>query len=146
MNSNKTRKNKRHNISSNNQSFKREIVIKFIEILNMVKIYHWKTYSYATHKATDELYAKLNENIDSFIEVLLGKSEDRIDLSNVKSIKFKDFNSVHEFKKEINYFKKYLISLSRRPELKTEANADLFTIRDEILASLNQFLYLLTFK
>jgi DNA-binding ferritin-like protein len=52
-------------------SFEKETVIKFLSLLNTVKIYHWKTYSYATHKATDELYSKLNENIDRFMEVLL---------------------------------------------------------------------------
>jgi len=128
------------------QSFDKEIVIKFIEILNTVKIYHWKTYSYATHKATDELYEKLNKNIDSFIEVLLGKGRNRIDLLNVKSIRFSDFRGIEEFKQEINRFKEYLISLSERKELKSMANYDLFTIRDDILADLNQFLYLLTFN
>jgi DNA-binding ferritin-like protein len=129
-----------------NQSFDKEIVIKFIEILNTVKIYHWKTYSYATHKATDELYEKLNKNIDSFIEVLLGKGGNRIDLLNVKSIRFSDFRGIEEFKREINRFKEYLISLSERKELKSMANYDLFTIRDDILADFNQFLYLLTFN
>ena len=128
------------------QSFDKEIVIKFIEMLNMVKIYHWKTHSYATHKATDELYEKLNKNIDSFIEVLLGKGGNRIDLLNVKSIRFSDFRGVEEFKRELNRFKEYLISLSERKELKSMANYDLFTIRDDILADLNQFLYLLTFN
>ena len=31
------------------------IVCVFLEMLNMVKLYHWKTYSFSTHKATDEL-------------------------------------------------------------------------------------------
>ena len=44
----------------------------------MVKLYHWKTRSYAQHQATDELYLKLNKHIDSFVEVLLGKDERRI--------------------------------------------------------------------
>ena len=41
----------------------------FLEMLNTVKLYHWKTYSYATHEATDKLYKELNEYIDEFIEV-----------------------------------------------------------------------------
>jgi hypothetical protein len=128
------------------QKFMREITLQFIEMLNLVKIYHWKTYSYATHKATDELYSKLNENIDSFIEVLLGKNDTRIDLSGVRSIPFQDFQSVTDFKREIMRFKNYLVELNHRPELKSMANYDLFTIRDDILANINQFLYLLTFN
>jgi hypothetical protein len=52
----------------------------------MIKLYHWGTLSYATHKATDDLYAKLNVNIDSFVEVMIGKDGKRIDLSHNKSI------------------------------------------------------------
>ena len=37
---------------------KTNIVETFMGILNMVKLYHWKTYSYAKHQATDELYMK----------------------------------------------------------------------------------------
>ena len=40
------------------------IVKKFLEMLNMVKLYHWKTRSYSQHKATDELYDRLNKHID----------------------------------------------------------------------------------
>ena len=56
------------------------IIVKFLETLNLVKLYHWKTRSYAIHKATDELYTKLNLHIDSFVEVLLGKQGNRINL------------------------------------------------------------------
>ena len=43
-------------------NFQEEITCKFLEMLIMVKLYHWKTYSYAQHKATDELYTNLNLN------------------------------------------------------------------------------------
>ena len=39
------------------------IVLMFLRMLNTVKLYHWKTFSYAQHKATDELYASLNTHI-----------------------------------------------------------------------------------
>jgi len=52
------------------RSFKKSHIIRvFLEMLNVIKIYHWKTRSYAQHKATDELYGRLNENIDKFIEI-----------------------------------------------------------------------------
>ena len=127
-------------------SFEQNIVIKFLEILNMIKLYHWKTYSYATHKATDELNDKLHGNVDSFIEVLLGKRGDRINLTHVKHIALKDFSSVEKFKKEIESFKEYLVGLDHHKALKTMSNSDLYNIRDEMLSNLNQFLYLLTFK
>ena len=148
---NATRKNKNiiyRNYGKNKDliDFEKEIVLKFIEILNTVKIYHWKTYSYATHKATDELYSQLNENIDRFMEVLLGKQGDRINLANVKTIPFKDFISLEQMKREIDNFKSYLVELNENKGMKAMSNYDLFTIRDEILANLNQFLYLTTFQ
>ena len=131
---------------SNLQKTEQHIVVKFLEILNTVKLYHWKTHSYATHKATDELYSKLNENIDSFVEVLLGKTGDRVNLTRIKNISLKDYTSTEELKREINHFKGFLIDLNNNPALKTMSNSDLFNIRDEILGNLNQFLYLLTFN
>ena len=115
----------------------------FLEILLMIKLFHWKTSSYATHKATDELYSSLNENIDKFIEVLLGKSGTRIDLTNIKTISLIDLNSQEQLKSKINYFKHYLNKLTNNTKMNS---SDLLNIRDEILADLNQFLYLLTFK
>ena len=139
----KTRKN---NQGKSLQKFEQEVVIKFLEMLNLIKLYHWKTHSYATHKATDDLNSKLHENVDSFIEILLGKRGDRINLRHVKHISLKDFNSVSEFKREMEKFKGYLVNLDNEPALKTMSNSDLYNIRDEMLANINQFLYLLTFK
>ena len=144
-----TRRNKSSSSSSSSHaivSFQKEITIKFLEMLLMVKLFHWKTHSYATHKATDELYGKLNENTDQFIEILLGKSETRIDLMKQKSIKLIDLNSPETLKREIEAFKGYLVSLEQNPGTKSMSNTDLFNIRDEILGNLNQFLYLLTLK
>lgn len=154
----KTRRNKsngstRKNIHNDKSSasillkkFQREIVMVFLEVLLMVKLYHWKTYSYATHKATDELYTKLNEHMDRFVEILLGKTEKRTDFMNVKSIKLIDLNSAEQLKMKIDNFKGYLVNLNNNKAMKLMGNMDLLTVRDEILGDLNQFLYLLTFK
>ena len=153
---NKTRKNSssrsssRHTSRSINQNFEQHIVIKFLEILNTVKLYHWKTYTYATHQATNEFHEKLGTNIDTFVEALLGKGTgkygDRINLSKTKSIPLKDFSSIKDFKREITNFSKYLTSLNSTPLFKDPTSSDLLTIRDEILKDVNQFLYLLTFS
>jgi hypothetical protein len=136
-----TRKNR-----SGLQKFEREVVVKFLEVLNLIKLYHWKTHSYATHKATDELSSKLHDNVDSFVEVLLGKRGDRVNLLGVKHISLNDFSSVGKFKREIERFKGYLVGLNNNAALKSMSNSDLYNIRDEMLSNLNQFLYLLTFK
>ena len=127
-------------------SFQKEIAVIFLEMLLMVKLFHWKTTSYATHKATDDLYTKLNANIDSFIEILLGKSGSRIDLMSNKNIRLVDLSSQESLKKEIEAFKGYLVSLDENKAMRSMSNTDLYNIRDTILGDMNQFLYLLTFK
>jgi hypothetical protein len=132
--------------SSSMKKFKKEITVIFFEMLLMVKLFHWKTYSYATHKATDDLYSKLNEDIDKFIEILLGKTGSRIDLMGHKSISLIDLNSPEQLKSKIESFKSYLVGLTNNKGLSSMSNTDLLNIRDEILGDMNQFLYLLTFK
>ncbi len=138
----------RRNINSSTsvKKFEKEIAIKFIEILMMVKLYHWRTTSYATHKATDELYTSLNEHIDKFIEVLLGKAGNRIEVIGPKSFSLKDIDSQDKLKRLIEGFKSYLVGLNNNKTIGIMSNSDLLNIRDEILGDLNQFLYLLTFK
>ena len=132
--------------SSSIPAFQKEITIIFFEMLLMIKLYHWKTTSYATHKATDELYSKLNSNIDSFIEVLLGKSGIRTDLMSNKQIRLVDLSSPESLKREIDQFKGYLVGLNDNKTMHLMSNTDLYNIRDTILGDLNQFLYLFTFK
>ena len=139
-----TRKNVKSSSSIN--KFKKEITITFFEMLLMVKLFHWKTHSFSIHKATDELYSKLNDDIDKFIEILLGKTGSRIDLMGHKSISLIDLNSPDQLKSKIESFKSYLVGLTNNKGLSSMSNTDLLNIRDEILGDMNQFLYLLTFK
>jgi DNA-binding ferritin-like protein len=128
--------------------FQKEITVIFLEMLLMVKLYHWKTHSYATHKATDELYESLNSNIDKFIEVLLGKTGSRIDLMHHNNIHLIDLDSQEKLKSKVEKFKSYLVGLDNNKALHSDnmTNSDLFNIRDEIMGDMNKFLYLLTFK
>ena len=75
-----TRKNNKSTRAKNSRkqnpqkgNFKKEIVSMFLKMLNTTKLYHWRTYSYATHEATDNLYADLNKYVDEFVEVMMGK-------------------------------------------------------------------------
>lgn len=135
---NKTRK-KSYKISNKTSS---HIVKVFLEMLNMVKLYHWKTLSYSQHKATDELFEKLNKNIDRFIEVLIGKEERRIKMLE-KRIDLIDPSNTRDFKSRIYGYREFLIDINLFFDDKKDT--DLLSIRDEILSDINQFLYLMTF-
>ena len=121
-----------------------EIVLKFIQMLNIIKIYHWKTLSYPQHKATDELYESFNGRMDEFVETMLGKTGKRFNLSSTRSIPFYDYMNVAKFKQCIEIFKIYLVNMSNASYFKNPNNSDLLNIRDEILGDLNKFTYLLT--
>ena len=127
------------------QNFENEVTVYFFEMLLMIKLFHWKTFCYATHKATDQIYDKLNGHMDRFMEVLLGKSNVRMNLVHKKSISLLDV-SREEFMSRIMNFKSYLVNISDHPAMKSMSNVDLLTIRDELLADLNQFLYLMSLK
>jgi DNA-binding ferritin-like protein len=125
---------------SNNKTVKRRhtpvntvIIRNFLEMLQQIKLFHWNTFSYAEHKASDELYTKLNDNIDKFVEVWLGKYKTRIG-----RIHYTISSTNSTMKPSIERFKEFLLDL--------KLDNDLANIRDEIVADLNQFLYLLSLK
>lgn len=132
--------------TSSSQKFEQGMVLAFLGMLNTVKLFHWKTTSFATHKATDELYSQLNKSIDNFVEILLGKFGNRVNLTKVKSIPLCDFSTQEQFIKKVMQYKEFLVSLDTNPAMKSMSNTDLYNIRDEMLGQFNQLLYLLTFK
>lgn len=141
-NKNYTRSNR---ISTSKYSHQ-NIVTMFLQMLNTVKLYHWKTSSYAQHKATDDLYSNLNESIDSFVEIMLGKNGSRVNLTGTKSIPLMDYTDLSNFKTEVEKYKAFLTGMGNDAALNLSVNTDLMNGRDEILGQLNQFTYLLSFK
>lgn len=120
------------------------MVVYFLEMLHTIKLFHWKTTGYAIHKATDDLHSKLSDNVDSFVEIMLGKHGGRIQLQAETTLTVKDYssNAVESFKKEIEQYKEYMRGLTN--VLDASKDSDLLNIRDEMLGQLNQFSYLLT--
>lgn len=129
-----------HNLQTNAE--KSKLIVHFFEILNSIKLYHWKTKVFSQHKATDELHERLTANIDKFVEVLLGKDENRVKMVE-KNMKLMDSEGETDFKGKIFGFRAYLVDLDKM--LDEKKDSDLRNIRDEMLADVNQFLYLLTF-
>jgi DNA-binding ferritin-like protein len=118
---------------------KTHMVNTFFDMLHTIKLYHWNTKKYPEHKATDELYERLNEHIDKFVEVLLGKDASRIHHSKSHVT---PCTNTQQIKKKIHDYQEFLLHMNQ--VLDPVRDTDLLNIRDEILADLNQFLYLLT--
>lgn len=132
----KTRKNRRL-VDSSSSSKQNKITHVFLEMLLVIKLYHWKTHSYAQHKSTDELYGKLNESIDRFVETMLGRNQSRLNFQRLSFV-FPNISQSASLRKKIKGYKYFLQNL---PDM----GSDLMNIRDEILGELDQFLYLFSF-
>lgn len=140
----KTRKN-RVGSSVSQKSFD-DVLKCMLETLMSIKLYHWNTFSYSTHKATDEIYGSLSDNMDKYAEVMIGKSngEYRINMKDFKCLKVE---SIVNNKSMENKIKCLIRDLNKfHSKLKSDNYSDILNIRDEIVSDLNKFLYLLTLK
>lgn len=122
---------------------KKTIIETFLEMIVVIKLYHWKTKNYSIHKATDELLKKLDENVDHFVEILLGKCNSRLKHieQRVRNI---DIKTNDALKEKLFEYRAFLIDMNEI--FNTKYDSDLFSVRDNILGDINQFLYLLTFE
>lgn len=142
----KTRKNSAGNTpyykTKSNEKYYNYIVHQFMELLMTVKLYHWKTRSFPEHKNTDELYSNLNEHIDSFIEVMLGKRDGARIQQPLFHLNAYNYSSVKDLKRYVTKTKEELLEMNN---FFTKEDSDLLNIRDEILGDVNKFTYLLSF-
>lgn len=125
-----------------------KIMIKFLTIINQLKIYHWQTLLHPIHTATDNLYSVLSENIDKFIEILTGRQ-----IIQTKNIHYRilldDDNNTYICLNNLKDINGYLLIESIKNFLESDelnkligTSTDLGTIRDEMLTSVNQTGYL----
>lgn len=143
MKSNKSNKSTKSRTKKQRPDEK-DIVIHFLEMLNTIKLFHWKTTGYAIHKATDDVHSSLSGKVDSFVEIMLGKHGGRIQLQSQSTLTVRDYASSasDSFKQEMERYKIVLQGLSQ--SLDASKDSDLLNIRDEMLGQLNQLTYLLT--
>lgn len=120
------------------------IVTKLLTYQNQVKIFHWQTTSYSEHASLGELYDSLSESIDEFVEVFMGKYG-RIFAQNNFSLTLQNYNDVSPLT-ILTEMSNFLSNDIPKQLPNSENNSDLLNIRDEILASVNKTLYLLTLK
>ena len=113
----------------------------FFTMREQIKLYHWQTKSYPRHKSTDEVIDSLDTSIDKYVEVYMGKYG-RMKMTSRNSIihisNLSETSIIKFIKKCIAYLNTELVK-----KLK-EYDTDLVNIRDEMLAELNQLLYLFT--
>ena len=116
-----------------------EIASTLVAIQTQLRFFHWQTKSYARHQAYGGTYSAMNELIDGFVEILMGK----YGTVPAKSIKIYNRNE-----KDIQSFIDETISflMSFNTILNPQADSDLLNIRDEMMAEFNKLKYLITLK
>lgn len=121
-----------------------QILMRLFSLVLSVKIFHYRTEHYGSHKAADVFVDSFLQTSDKFLEVFQGKYG-RIAFDgesiNVTLPILTDDNIQFYLVKETTYLLQTLPTL-----LSTEKDKDLLNIRDELLGVINQFKYLLIFK
>ena len=112
-----------------------EILHVLLILRNQVKLYHWQTFSFGRHKATDDLVASLDTNIDKFTEAYMGRYGRPKFTASLGKLQIYDASDA----KAPKLIGEAIAWLSKRlPKLLKKEDTDLLNIRDEILADLQQ--------
>jgi hypothetical protein len=119
-----------------------EIIPTFFHMLANIKLYHWQTYHYSRHIASDTLHGELSDLIDTFIEVYMGKYN-RPEFNRGFQIPVDEYStlSVNELLKTYTLFLQ-----DKLPMYIDTGDTELLNIRDEMLSILNKTLYLFTLE
>jgi Family of unknown function (DUF5856) len=113
----------------------------FFTMRSQIKLFHWQTVSFARHKATDAVIDALDESIDKYVEVYMGsygrpRMTGRNSATRVQNLSEK---SIMKFIKACIAYLQVDLVRGLKP-----TDTDLVNIRDEMLAELNQLMYLFT--
>ena len=109
---------------------------------SQLKIMHWQTKEYAQHMAFGGIYDDLQDLIDTFVELAMGKYG-RFELSNENNtIELVNLDDM-DFAGFINTMRKALVQITKQLD---STDTDMLNVRDEMLGLINKLSYLLTLK
>jgi hypothetical protein len=121
-----------------------ELIQFFFQLETHIKLYHWMTTSHSRHLATDKAHGDLLELIDKFVEVYIG-SHGRPQMQQTRSMKvvvrnLSDAKAVEFINDAIEFLRTEVTKYVNPNE------TELWNIRDEIIAVLQQTLYRFTLQ
>lgn len=115
-----------------------KVVYTLLTFRSAIQIFHWRTKSYAKHKASDFLLEAMDGYIDKVVEVLQGIEDDVVEFSKEQNIAVSNYNN-----KTFVSLCKYIIKwLTGEFQNLINSNDALLNIRDEMLTDINKTLYL----
>jgi len=106
---------------------------------HQLKLHHWQTHSFSTHKAIDEILKDLDGHIDTYVETYMGKYGRPTLTRTTCDVRLKNLSQ-----KSVVTFVKGCIVYLQEKFMKGLGDKDsaLFNIRDEMIGNLQQLLYL----
>lgn len=112
----------------------------FLGILGQIKMFHWATMSYATHKALDDFHGALADLVDRFVEVYIGRFKKQpLKTFGIKMSATSDTTKLDKFlEAEREHIRKM------HGQLKT--STELQNILDEMMAEFDKAVYLCNLK
>ena len=105
----------------------------------VVKLFHFQTNTYGSHKASDSYLEKYANNMDRFLEVLQGV------YGKITLKKYMISGISHSNENINNHLNGIIIYLEKKINDILGEHTEIINIRDELLSELEQFKYLLTF-
>ena len=118
------------------------IVVRFLHMLAQLKVYHWQTNVYARHVAVDKLITSLTSKVDEFVETMQGSDGVHTVLDAHTSLPLHNMSDT-DATALLSQLKTFLLGPVTQA---VGSNVDLATIRDEMVADVNQTLYLFSLK
>ena len=115
----------------------------FFTMREQLKVYHWQTGMFARHKATDDVIKAIDEAIDLFVEIYMGRHGRPSMTRSTNTIVLRNMSekSATKFVKDCILYLQVKLTKSLK-----EDETDLINIRDEMLGELNKLLYLFTLR
>lgn len=114
------------------------MLAQLLQFQLLLRLYHWKTVSYARHTASGALYEKLDGLIDQFVETAQG-------VSRGQRLAYKPFR-LDGHVMDDRKMDRTLVEFAAFLEQLKLSHTDLQNLRDEMLAEVDKTKYLFTLK
>ena len=123
-------------------NYKKTTVFKFFQDLELnTQTYHWLTESYSRQIGSDKLFKNILETGDKFIEVYIGRyGRPNFTQDTIVVKKMSDSEFVIYLKKSVEFLENNIVKFFK------PSDSELLNIRDELIAQINQALYLFTLQ
>ena len=112
-------------------SYLSQVLPVLLQYQVLLKMYHWQTKSYARHKASDELYDRLTDFIDQFVEYGTHTNPLRISKQQLEIYNMTDDNAIY-----------FLQNLYNTIETISSSDKGIKARRDDLIGYIHQTMYL----